>query len=975
MIRPIDCRETIYYSVIPGTDELGQWLILRIDSSEPHVRSARITVEHGKDRTFTDIDLIPGRREYRCYATGGENGPTQPSIALVSLEVSGERFHLSCRVGSYRPWTIYLLSDTCSDYTWGYSNELRYKADDVALTEAELAALEATISDLPEHRNRYNFVVANEVEFYRESHFDVEAERLFARIRDGYFSVSPFPTMSISGAQSIEELARQFYLAREWERDYGISIKYANHQETPSITWAAASMLASCGISYLVKGLLPFDTPWASRLAEPPIFLWEGPDGSRVRYRRYNHSYDEGHFILQELREINNVIERRIVPKYESYGPEYPFRSIGVVGVYSDLSSGTAAFAQIKANHVAAYNNQGWVYPRIVNASHQIFWEAIEREIAQGIDLPVFRGDYGTSWEIWLPTVADLFARWRRAQLLGPSADKAHAVAARLYPTWARSTRQRIREGWRALINLSDHAWNGAESENRRLNLSLRERWLNTVEDTLGGVKREGLELTAACIPPPEEGTGIVVFNTLGWARDGIVEVPVTSLPESHRGGDLMAIASDGTTRPVQRCSVDGYESVCFLATDVPSIGYRRFALTDANDTRASVVADTLPRARKNRIENQYFDIEVDPTNGSVCRLYSKVLRREMLRDDERDGLNRWTYRRGEDDQPIVKAAIISATAGPVLAELEIESECDFIRVETIVRIYRGVNRIDFINVVQKAPTDEMEQLHFAFPVDIPNCSYRFEAPGAVVSPGEITFGGEQLPGSGQAYTAVRHGACVFNDSCGMVLSQYDSGFVLFGRRSEFEDPRRPDTSTSTLLSLALGNAVNYAEVTRDQAGRDRFVFRYSIQFFSQYNSSRFVRFGWESSNALDAVVQLSPPKAEERRRNHGYRPQRKSMLLEDSGSFVTVEESQIILVNLKAGEEDPAGTVFLRLWNSAESDCSATVRIPNDWTPSAVVSADQLERPDKPLEMRNGVFSIRVPGRGFAAAIVSLQS
>jgi CheY-like chemotaxis protein len=52
---------------------------------------------------------------------------------------------------------------------------------------------------------------------------------------------------------------------------------------------------------------------------------------------------------------------------------------------------------------ITAYNAQGWTYPRLVNASHKQFWDHIEEQISQqSLQLPLFRGDYGTAWEAWV---------------------------------------------------------------------------------------------------------------------------------------------------------------------------------------------------------------------------------------------------------------------------------------------------------------------------------------------------------------------------------------------------------------------------------------------------------------------------------------------------------------------------------------------------------------------------------------------
>jgi alpha-mannosidase len=962
VISTLGCRETVYFSTLPGSDELGQWLLLRVKNQSARMYPARAVVRAGGMKTTTHLDILPGNREYRCFAP--KLWPDHPpqKQAKIRLEFSEGNCFAVCGVGSYRPWTLYLLSDTCSDYTWTYSTELRYKADDVALTEAELGALDATISDQPANRNRYNFVVANEVKFYEEAHSDSDTARLFQAIREGYFSVSPFPNMSLSCAQGLEELIRQFYMARKWEKQYGIPMRYANHQETPTITWALASVLAGCGIPYLVKGLLPFDAPWAQRLAEPPIFLWEGPDGSRIRYRRYNHHYNEGQFILRDIKNINNSLERRLIPEYESYGSSYPFDFVGLVGCYGDLSSQTAAMAGIKASHIAAYNNQGWEYPRFVNASHQLFWEEVERRVDRGADLPIVRGDYGTGWEVWLATLADLFADWRRAQERGPNADRVHAVAGRIDQEWMKRRQVELSRGWVALINLADHAWNGAEEENRKLNLSLRRRWADQANSCFDRVAQEGLQLLAARISKDKGDAVCLVMNMQGWDRTDVVRIPVDSLPPAFQDEQIVVVGSDGEAIPTQIGTEQGRSHFYFEAGDVPSLGYRTYRV------QSRKIGHDGPRIKTNGIENRYYRIELDPKNGAVRSLYCKALDRQMLSPNQKYGLHRWIYRLNDQDQPIEEVKIRAGNTGPVFAELLIESRCSQVQVETALRLYNSLDRIEFRNHVHKIPTTGKEQLHFLFPVDIPNCRYRFEAPGAIITPGEVGSGGEQLPGSGQAYTAIRHSSDIFNDLCGMTLSQADSGFVLFGHRTEFEDPCEPDRKSSALIALALGNTVNYAEVTRDQAGHDSFTFRYYLRFYRHYAPESSLRFGWESSNPFSSMIVP-------RERGQFTAPESAELLPADKHSFLTVSEEKIVLVNTKVSEEHPDDGLIVRLWNLAEDSASATVKVSSLWPLKSVQATDLLERQRDSLPVKDNSFSIIMPGRGFATALIRFLS
>ena len=81
---------------------------------------------------------------------------------------------------------------------------------------------------------------------------------------------------------------------------------------------------------------------------------------------------------------------------------------------------------------IAAYNAQGWIYPRLINASHKQFWDAIDAQVTERrIQVPVSKGEWGTAWDAWPASMANYLAAWRRAQERAALADKLVAIVVR----------------------------------------------------------------------------------------------------------------------------------------------------------------------------------------------------------------------------------------------------------------------------------------------------------------------------------------------------------------------------------------------------------------------------------------------------------------------------------------------------------------------------------------------------------------
>jgi alpha-mannosidase len=945
-ITIVETKETIFFK--RKGDALRQWIIVTVESRSARPVKGTVAIDAGGEEVVTQLDILPGVREYRCYAaTLWPHHP--PAIeAPVHLIVEGHTITATVSVGTYRPWTVYLLSDVCTDYTWVYESVEEVHADDAAITKAEIALAEETAGSPEPNCNHYNFVHAREVEFFLDC-YPHQAQKLFDHIGQGTITLNPIFNMCLTGNMSLEELIRQFYPARSWARQYGLDICCANHQETPTITWAMATVLAQSGIDHLVKSILPYECPWAERLEEPPLFRWEGPDGSHVMVRQRNEDYVEGNFVLRGLRATNTALHDEIIPRYEQLGGKYPFDAIALVGCYGDLSPHSRELGAKKVATVTAYNAQEWEYPKLINASHKQFWEDVETQVAaREVQVPVYRGDYGAAWEVWPASLARDFAAWRRAQERARSADAVAAlttaILSHLDREWHDAHRQRLAEGWTNLTYLADHAWNGANDANRALNASLRRQWQTTANQAFDEVVTGGLKALSRYISTGEEDR-VMVFNSLGWRRTGLVEA--TDIQPDSGVVDL----TTGESMPTQAVEVDGQKTLWFEARDVPSVGYRVFGLQPATDQRRPEGWDW--EIGVHRLEGPFYAVEVSPVTGGIVSLYDKVRDKELADPESPYHLNQCLYFSEEVEHTPQTATVEIGPCGPLFGQLIVRSTLKNTRVTTTITLYTNLDRVDIRNEVDKVPTAEKQELDFAFPFQVPDRQYRFEAPGAIITPGA-----DQRPGAGQAVTAVRHFVDVFNDEFGVTLSQADSGLVEFGHRTTTEDPLGPDPNNSTVVALALENCIDWHEATRDQAGARHFVFRYSLRGHrGKFDPTAAVRFGWEDNNELLAMHVPGGQKGD-------IPSSLRSSLPSDSHSFLEVTPDNVVLTHLKVAEEDG---LIARLWECDGRDTSATVKTSGLGSLLLARRTNLLEQNDEVLDVADEKVTIPVRARGLA--------
>jgi alpha-mannosidase len=953
----INAQETIFFSHFQ--DVLRQWIQVTILNPQEAGLQAALKISAGGEEVKTTLEVSPGQHTYRGYAP--VLWPHKPAELHASVELAAgphvERSTVS--VGTHRPWVIYLLADVCTDATWVYGNYNDVRKDDADLTYAELLLSEATRSGAPENHNHYNLVNALELQYFEEF-YPAQKPRLVEAFRRGEITLNPFLNMTLTQNVSLEEQIRHFYPARAWAVEYGLEMAYANHQETPSIAWDMAGILAGCGVRHLIKAILPYECPWAARLAEPPLFLWEGPDGTQILYRRRNWDYVEGNIVLKGLEATDAALHEKIIPEYEQMGERYPFDAISLLGCYGDLIPYQHGKVQsndlplLKAATIAGYNAREWEYPRLVNASHKQYWDSIDQQIAaRSIKLEVSRGDYGTGWDAWPACLAAVVADWRRNQERAGTADKLASVLSQLDPDWMQLYRKDLQEGWCNLSMLADHAWNGANDANRSLNTALRRDWVASATRSFDRVIDNGLVRLGELIQSSGQDRRLAVFNGLPWARDGVV-----ILEDAGAGPEVIDVES-GKTLVSQPFTENDTRRLAVKIDSLPSVGYRVLELR-GRSAQPNPISPT--RVNGNRLEGPFYSVEVDPANGGISSLFDKLRGKELVDPASPYHINQCVHFSdgmlepgaafqllhppkvsGGKDYASSVVSITPGSAGPVFASLVVRTQNGNMRIKTTLTLYAELDRLDIHDEVDKPPTSERQELDFYFPFNVPNRTYHVETPGAIIEPGK-----DHLPGAGLNHAVTRHFVDVSNEEYGVTLAQADSFVIEFGHRSTTEDPQSIDPANSTILVHALGNIFDSNEAMRDQGGDSHFVFRFSLQGHAGgFDPLAAVHFAWEDNNELLTTAVKGGPGG---------------VLPAGACSFISVTPANAVLTTLKPAEEQG---LIARLWECAGSPAPVQVQAAGILALKGAVQTDHLERDGSPLPIQGDCIPVPVKPRG----------
>lgn len=812
------------------------------------------------------------------------------------------------------PWRIYIANDTCPDVTWGLTEEATRQAF-ADLINAHLDEMIRTDAAPPENRDHYNATAFIELEAFLDK-YPARQEELIRRIREGRVCVSPFLCNSLWGFQSVEGALRTFYPARRFEREHGIPLTVAEHIELPSLPWGMATLLADSGIRWTSVPFYDYDSTFKA-LRNPPLFRWQGPDGSEVRtildaWASLKSSYMQGAAVLKD--------PRRTAPEwvnhYARLGPAFPLRVAFASGTHSDISPKSGEQARGFAEAIAAYNREGTNPVRLVNGTLAQFCREADAAETRAPFLPVVRGCFGHSWELWPVSLARSVAQLRLQEREYLAAEALVALAGLGDPAVVENTRKSREQAEWNWAMLSDHAWNGTDLSNKRHNASLRQRWG-------GELARLASELQTNAWPAlglKADQAFLTVFNPLSFTNDLLV---VTDAPATALGVTLY-----GRPVPAQVLQPDGTRQVAFVARQVPPFGFREFEWQRATPKAQAVLRHTAT----NEFDSPFFRLVVDPRSGALASLVHKATGQQLVARPASHALGETVHFDGREHR--LEHATWSVDAnGPVLGRVAIHGRIGELRVTNYLTLYATLDRVDFdYHIHQPARTNEQRLCHY-FPLGGSRRDWHVETTGAVIRPA-LQPEGDLLPGADLRRFAVQDFVDVAPAGrVGVTLAPFEA-FML-----------RLDGDT--LAFEALGNDQNWKECTQDQDGVTEFRFRYSLRAHAPgYNQA--AAMAWSAAVRAPLVVAA------------GRLPRNRLEV-----AYLSVDPHRAIATCLKPSDQPGSADLVIRLWETSGRSGPLTILTPPF---RQAANVDLLERTLSPAAGRSGQPTVTLRGLGFGS-------
>ncbi len=439
-------------------------------------------------------------------------------------------------------------------------------------------------------------------------------ERIRARVREGRWGIVGGSWVEFDcNLPSGESLVRQMlYGKRYFIEKFGVDVDIAWLPDSFGYCWTLPQILAKSGIKYFLTQKLR----WNDATVFPyNVFWWRAPDGSSALSHQTLGSYSES---LDDWGEI----ERQLLILRLRHGVE----DLLVLFGYGDHGGGISETHAERALEWIKKYSSGDRTVKFSTAAE--YFSQLEKH-AKSTNLPVVsdelylqfhRGTYTTQAEV---------KKWnRRVEALIENAEKLAVFAEGFglpYP------REELREAWKTILFYQFH--------DAICGSSIKEVYEEARQDyerlynRLSGIVERSIEAIAKNVDTRGDGKSILVFNTQSWARDGIVELEISSLEEANEH-----VILDHEGRPVASQVIsDGRRGrLLFIAEGVPPMGFKEYRITSKGKKQPAPTRLAVKEAQgKIVLENEFLSAEIDQQSGLITSIRHKESGREIVRPGE----------------------------------------------------------------------------------------------------------------------------------------------------------------------------------------------------------------------------------------------------------------------------------------------------------------------------------------------------
>lgn len=831
--------------------------------------------------------------------------------ATANLKVTAGRQHsFNLPLTAERKWTLFVVPHTHVDI--GYTDYQGKVAENQAETLVEAADL---IKKYPDFR--FATDGSWNLQQLMETRPQPKRDEILGLIRSNKIGLPADYFNLLTGYASLETLYRSLYYTKSLSREYNLPFDYATTTDVPSYTGAYPSVLASAGIKYWAVGANQDRAPVLTHELwnETSPFWWEGPDGKKVLFW-YSWGYSETRRFFT-LDPTNEPIHESLPLFLASYDkPAYKPDAVLIYGAQdenTDLHPQLATFATTW--------NRSYAYPRLRYSTFADFFRYIDQHF--GSELPTYKGDMGPYWEDGIGADAAPAALDRQNQSDALSSEIVSTSAHEMNPEF-HLPKAETEDAWNNILLFAEHTWGAGnsisqpDSDQAVKQLEVKDNYATQAHFELEDITNRSLYQLAHQIQVP--GRTIVVFNGLNWKRNALIETDLRKVEElvdltTHQKVPL-EIMSD--------MSKEGFVHVRFLASDLPSVGYKCFQVRTVSNP-----APTASSPEQNPvIENRYYRITIDLQSGAIQSIFDKELERELVDKASPYRFGQYLYVTGggqtqmihpDKSLPIAQLVVHPATKGEYLGAQKTawgysiklrSSDVNTPAIGLELLLFDNEKKMEFRYTVEKSYTTAKEAVYFAFPAAVESPRFEYATQQGWVDPSR-----DMLKGASLEWFSIQKWMAVHNSNLAVDIVPVDASLASFGdiNRGEWLEEFHP--KSSTIFSYAMNNYWH----TNYRAGQGgTFTFRYVLTSAEHIDPAALTRMGWESMEAPAVDVVANQDKV-----GNPDEP-----LPAEGTGFLEINSPNVALVTWKSAE-DGKGTI-LRLQETAGQASDFTVQLPH---------------------------------------------
>lgn len=638
------------------------------------------------------------------------------------------------------PGTIFFAGHSHIDVAWLWP--LRETMRKVGRTYATVAAL---MDEFPE----YHFVCSQVPLFlYLKEYFPAVYGRIKARIKEGRFEpIGGTWVENDTNVVSGESLVRQCLYGKQFFRqEFGVDVRVGWLPDVFGYTWSLPQIYKQAGLDYFMTSKVAWNE--VNRIPHN-TFWWEGIDGSRLLTHLVHNTWNMYNA---------QVRPAEIVHQWSDYADKLHSPEFLCPYGFGDGGGGPT---RRMLEYLPRLANMPGLPAARTGRVHDFF----ERLANRPGDLPVWNGEmYFERHRGTYTTQAANKRDNRRCELLYRDVEMFSVVAALLggdYPA------DRIRRSWHTILLNQFHDILPGSSIHAVYEDSAR-HYRELIEEGQQ-MRDEAIAFVQPFINTEVDGVPVVVYNTLSWVRDGLVEVEIPNL-----GRRVTVWDPTGGTAPAH---VENGKLV-FLAARVPACGYAVYnVVSGSTDTPRSHFRYVDGKATSRRYEIEFAE------RGGISVLRDLLRRRDILQhgclgnvlqvfEDKPVRDEAWDVDLSYQE----RAWQFEADGPPTLVErnhlrMVLRQTLSYgnSTIEQDIILYEHDDRIDFVTRVDWQERKTMLKVAFPVAVHAPRATYEI-AYGAIERPTHWNTSWDQarfeVPGHRWADLAEGdYGVAILNDS------------------------------------------------------------------------------------------------------------------------------------------------------------------------------------------------------------------